>query len=125
MVGCMEMVPACSQECSEAFVACVESRAGASASSRETDYYECLESGLSGCESDCAPTLDMLRVVEKPCLVDGVCSHGETQATALLTAAAMWVTVETTVTTVEITATIKLSNYPRARAQSKPDVLWR
>ena len=77
----MEMVSSCSAACSAAVVDGVETQNGNSAQVREGHYNGCLSAGLADCEVGCAPTLEMLRVVERPCVVDGVCDNGETQAT--------------------------------------------
>ena len=83
MMGCMQVVEACDDACAASVVACVDRRSGASAAAREADFLACAgeAEGAEVCRPGCAPTLEMLRVVERPCLVDGVCDSGETSAT--------------------------------------------
>ena len=81
LVGCMGVVESCSAACSASMVACIEDRAGETPEARESHYMDCMASDLDGCSSSCAPTLEMLRLVERPCLVDGICDQGETPET--------------------------------------------
>ena len=81
LVGCMGVNESCSEACSNAVVQCMETLGGDSPQDRERQYQTCINSDLADCTARCAPTLDMLRWVERPCLVDGVCDHGETSRT--------------------------------------------
>lgn len=84
LVGCMGVGEACSEPCSEAIVACIEGRGGATPQQRESDYVSCQNGELASCNSGCAPTLEMLRVVERPCVVNGICeSQEDTQTCAV------------------------------------------
>ena len=80
LVGCMGVVEACSSTCADAMVACMDTAGSDSAVERESDHMSCLASELVGCDAGCAPTLEMLRLVERPCVVDGICEQGETAA---------------------------------------------
>ena len=76
LVGCMGVVGR-GAACSEAVVDCVEDGAGNSAQIRQGHYNDCLGAGLADCSASCAPTMAMLRTVERPCLVDGVCDGAD------------------------------------------------
>ncbi len=81
-VGCLEVVPHCSPNCAQAFIDCVQSRDSANEEEKLDAYTHCFARGrytdLNGCAPNCAPTNSMLRTVESPCIVDGVCNADET-----------------------------------------------
>ncbi|MAI78289.1 MAG: hypothetical protein CL917_05065 [Deltaproteobacteria bacterium] len=81
IVGCMGVVESCSPACSAAVTTCVEDMAGSTPQTREDDYFACTNAEPADCAAGCAPTLDMLRLVERPCVVDGLCDNGETSQT--------------------------------------------
>ena len=57
---------------------CVEALSNDSPQERAQDYETCLISHQSECASGCSPTIDMLRLVENPCVVNGICEARET-----------------------------------------------
>ena len=82
MMSCMGVVEKCTNECSDAFVDCMNDLGGQSELERLNDYEVCYAQGtypnLAGCSSGCAATIEMLSTVESPCVVDGICQASET-----------------------------------------------
>lgn len=81
IVGCLGVVPPCSAQCAEAVSSCVEGRGAQDARAREGHYNDCVAENTVACAAGCAPTISMLSVIERPCLVDGQCQEGETSST--------------------------------------------
>ena len=81
MVSCLNMVPKCSAACAQSFLACMEGHNGQTPNARSEDFEACYGDGdypgLAGCNPGCAATVSMLRVVEEPCVVNGVCDGTE------------------------------------------------
>ena len=80
-VGCMGVTDTCSQECEASFLNCMDTLGGNTPRERERHYQQCFSWGayrnLAGCEMGCSATIGMLRVVEEPCVVNGICDGDE------------------------------------------------
>jgi hypothetical protein len=83
-VGCLGLTDACAPECSTAFAGCFADRTPREPMQKAQAYAQCFDrgryTGLDGCVAQCAPTPEMLRLVESPCWVDGVCDADESPA---------------------------------------------
>jgi hypothetical protein len=81
IVSCLGVTDTCSDACETQFDACL----GATGGDVDVgDFRRCYGGGTYGavpsCDAGCAPTIGMMRRIEEPCVVDGVCDATETAA---------------------------------------------
>jgi len=67
-VGCLGITKPCTSQCEKSFTACMgELQPPKDAKTRTFNWQKCLKrTNLAGCQMDCAPTYDMLKLSEEP-----------------------------------------------------------